>query len=382
MEITDARELSNMALVDEVGRLAGREREASVAFIVHVAEFDARRLYAEAGFTSTYRYCIDVLHLSEDAAWNRIDAGRAARAYPVILEMLVAGTLSPTTARMLRPHLTPDNHRELLAAASGKSKRGVEALLAARFPLPDAPSVVRPLGPKVVPDASENPKDTAAPTAASASHAPSHASSPPNASSLVLGPPTPPPVVAQRYEIRFTACAETAALLRRAQDLLAGAAPSGNLDHVFGRALALLVADLERKKAAVTDRPAAEPSDGRAGRDSRYLPAALRRTVWRRDGGQCTFVATAGRRCGERRRFEFHHGPVPSAVGGRPVAENIHLLCRAHNRYESERFYGPGREYGGIDRACSVPSGTRGCGRATRSGTGGPASEAGDRPSP
>src|SRR5262249_23524652 len=122
MKITDARELSNVALVDEVGRLARRDREVTAAFIVHIAEFDARRLYAEAGFNSTYRYCIEVLHLSEDAAWNRIDAGRAARAYPAVLEMLITGALSPATARMLRPHLTPQNHRELLAAASGKSK--------------------------------------------------------------------------------------------------------------------------------------------------------------------------------------------------------------------------------------------------------------------
>jgi hypothetical protein len=368
MKITDARELSNMALVDEVGRLAGREREATVAFIVHVAEFDARRLYAEAGFTSTYRYCIDVLHLSEDAAWNRIDAGRAARAYPVILEMLVAGALSPTTARMMRPHLTSDNHRELLAAASGKSKREVEALLAARFPRPDAPSVVRPLGPKVM---------TAAPIAApiatvianTSATAPreTSASAASPLSALITDPRVLPPPPIDRYEIRFTACAATAALLRRAQNLLAGTAPSGDLDRVFRRALALLVSDLERKKAAVTDRPTARPSDGRAGRDSRFLPAAVRRTVWQRDGGQCAFVTTDGRRCGERCRLEFHHGPVPFAVGGRPVAENIHLLCRAHNRYESERFYGPGREYGGIDRACSLPSETRGLGRATRS---------------
>jgi hypothetical protein len=42
MKITDAVELSNVALVDELGRLAGREREVTVAFIVYLAEFDAR----------------------------------------------------------------------------------------------------------------------------------------------------------------------------------------------------------------------------------------------------------------------------------------------------------------------------------------------------
>jgi hypothetical protein len=41
-------------LVRELTRLAGVEREATVAFLVHLAEFDARRLYAGAGFTSTF----------------------------------------------------------------------------------------------------------------------------------------------------------------------------------------------------------------------------------------------------------------------------------------------------------------------------------------
>jgi uncharacterized membrane protein YccC len=50
-------------------------------------------------------------------------------------------------------------------------------------------------------------------------------------------------VSAQRYEVRFTASAETHDLLRRAQDLLGHAVPSGDLGQVFDRALALLVAD-------------------------------------------------------------------------------------------------------------------------------------------
>src|SRR5205814_1079172 len=49
--------------------------------------------------------------------------------------------------------------------------------------------------------------------------------------------------------------------------------------------------------------------------------------------------------------LEFHHGPVPFAAGGKATAANIHLLCRAHNRYESEQYFGPMRERGGTDRA-------------------------------
>lgn len=45
--------------------------------------------------------------------------------------------------RLLARHLTPENHEELLAAASGKGKQAVEELLARRFPQPDVPPLVR-----------------------------------------------------------------------------------------------------------------------------------------------------------------------------------------------------------------------------------------------
>jgi hypothetical protein len=61
--------------------------------------------------------------------------------------------------------------------------------------------------------------------------------------------------------------------LRAAQALLRHQVPDGDVATVLGRALTLLVADLERKKAAVTDRPrpsragagAAPPASGERG---------------------------------------------------------------------------------------------------------------------
>jgi hypothetical protein len=134
--------LTDDALTAELARLAGREREATAALIVHLAEFDARRLYEGAGYASMFAYCRAVLRLSEDAAYNRIKAARAARLYPAILGMLAEGSLSPTTVRLLAAHLTVENHEALLAAAAGKGKQDVEVLLARWFPQPDvAPSV-------------------------------------------------------------------------------------------------------------------------------------------------------------------------------------------------------------------------------------------------
>jgi hypothetical protein len=147
------------------------------------------------------------------------------------------------------------------------------------------------------------------------------------------------PLAPERYEIRFTASAETREKLRVAQDLLGHAIPSGDIAQLFDRALTLLVADLSRKKFAATGRP--RRSRGQSD-ESRNTPAEVRRAVGARDQRRCAFVAPNGRRCDERRFLEFHH-VIPYAAGGLPTAENIQLRCRAHNGYEVDHFFGPGK---------------------------------------
>src|SRR5712692_5270209 len=219
MKINIPSHLSDAELVAAVKSLAGRECEATAHLIAHLAELDARRLYLGAGFSSLFTYCTEVLRLSEAEAYNRIDAARAARRFPVILDRLAEGSLNITTVRVLASCLTADNHLELLAAASGKSRRAVEELLAQRFPQPDVASSVRKLPtPRVVP---------AQPLAVASATAPSM-----TAAEAYVTPPAPPvpaavprraviaPLAPDRYEIRFTASAEACEKLRLAQDML------------------------------------------------------------------------------------------------------------------------------------------------------------------
>src|SRR5437667_12229296 len=131
--------LSNEELLAEVTRLAGCEREATAALIAHLAEFDARRLYLGLGFSSLFAYCTEALRLSEHEAFNRIEAARAARKFPVILGLLSAGSVNLTAVRLLAPHLTPENCERTLAAAPAKTKREVEELVARLTPKPDVP---------------------------------------------------------------------------------------------------------------------------------------------------------------------------------------------------------------------------------------------------
>jgi hypothetical protein len=335
--------LADDALTAELGLLAGREREATAAFIVHLAEFDARRLYEGAGHQSMFSYCRAVLCLSEDAAYNRIKAARAVRLFPAIVAMLTDGRLGLTTVRLLAPHLTVENHEKLLAAAAGKGKQDVEELLARWFPQPDVSPSVRKLPSRVV--VTEAAASCAAkapppgPLVATSSTIAGAGGVGGISSVLPSKPALVRPLAPERYEIRFTAAAETRDLLREAPDLLGHAVPTGDLAAVFHRALTALVADLKRRKFGATSRP-------RPGHESdpgsQTVPAAVRREVAARDASRCAFVSKDGHRCGARRFLEFHH-VVARAVGGAATVANIQLRCRAHNGYEVDLFFGPGK---------------------------------------
>jgi hypothetical protein len=342
MTINTLAHLSDGDVIAAVARLARCEREATVQLVAHLSELDARRLYLAAGFSSLFAYCCEVLRLSEHETYHRIEAARAARRFPVILEVLSKGAINLTTVRLLSTHLTDSNHRELLAEASHRSKREVEELVARHFPRPDVVSTVRKLP-------ATRPTSDAAAVAAPALPAP-------RATLPAPAPPSRPAVIAplapSRYEIRFTASAGTREKLRQAQDLLRHAIPSGDPGEIMDRALTLLLEDLARKKPALVKEP--RPKQQPAASGSRHIPARVRREVWLRDGGRCAFASPgSGRRCAARGFLEFHH-VRPYGAGGEATVQNIQLRCRAHNGYEADLFYGARCQLG-PDRVDNVP---------------------------
>jgi hypothetical protein len=326
--------LTNTELAEELVRLARSGRETTVCLVTHLAEFEARDLHLAAGFPSLFAYCTEVLRHSEHEAYHRILAARTARGFPRILAMLADGTLSLTTVRLLSPHLTEASADRLLDAAAGRSKRQVEEPVASHAPQPDVPASVRKVPVKSTHVASAT---TIEPETLSMSLTSATTVQP---SALLTSPSRPAvvrPLAPERYEVRFTASAETCAKLKRAQDLLRHAIPNGDTAAIVDRALTLLVADLERKKFSATERPRR-----RRASDPRTPTAEVKRAVSRRDAKRCAFVSKDGHRCEERGFLEFHH-VIPAAMGGEFTVENIQLRCRAHNGYEADLFYGAGR---------------------------------------
>ena len=340
--------LPDQALLEGLKSLVARDRQHSAELVAHLAEVERRKLYRPAGFSSLFVYCVHELHMSEAVAYKRIRAARVVRRFPFVLEAIADGSLHLDALKRLAPSLNDHNVQELVEAASHRTTREVELLLAERFPKPDAPTVLRPLLPPVprpfgevgVEEAgagAEHGATSAAQLAArpvvdiSRTEPPKHIGSP-----VAIEPyPHLAPLSPGRFVLQVTLDQNTHDLLQRAKELLAAVQPGCNAAQVLERALRGLVASLEQQKFGDTDAPRArKPSC-----DTRHIPAEIKRQVAERDGKQCTFVSEQGTRCPERAILEFDH-TRPVALGGRSTLENLRLRCRAHNQFEAELLYG------------------------------------------
>ena len=96
---------------------------------------------------------------------------------------------------------------------------------------------------------------------------------------------------------------------------------------------------LEAKRFGKTKKPRKSLEDADTSPGVRGISAPVRRFVWARDGGRCTFENGDGRRCTARDGLHFHHDE-PYGLGGGRGPENIRLLCKVHNDYMAELDYG------------------------------------------
>lgn len=405
METLRLTEVPDAEILARVQRLVQGERRMIAELLVHLGEIDHRKLYLRESCSSLFVYCTQVLHLSEHAAYFRIEAARLARRFPAILAAVERGDVHLTALRLLAPLLTPENHVELLASARHKTKSELREIIARIHPQPDVPARVRRLPGAVrevpasaggahttVKGAGVTSADASGAAVASAdaggaavanadasgaavanADAGGTASAAASGKELVLEPPRAPrraevvPLAPERFKVQFTAGAATHRKLRRAQELLRHRIPNGDIGQIIDQALDVLVHELERKKFAATDRPrrqvaigattkrapavagspapprTAPPRTAPLDRATRHIPADVKRAVWMRDQGRCAFRSPGGARCSAQGPLEFDH-IRPHADGGNATIENVRLLCRAHNHYEARQFFGVWQE--------------------------------------
>jgi hypothetical protein len=340
--LLSASRLTTDALFAKIETIATQERDKTTELVAHLAELIGRKTDLGEGWGPVYEYCRAHLHLSEDAAYNRVAAARAVRRFPAILDHLAAGWVNVTIVKVLAPVLTEENHVSLLKEARHRRRSEVEVIVARVAPRPETPGKIRKLParpplPSAAPLGEARPESPAAVdehgagrTDVSGGAASEHEPARP-------APFRPPvkPVAPARFRLDVTVGQEAHDALRFLQDMLAREIPGSDVSKVVEHALVATAREVRRRKMAATDQPG-KARGIEAG--SRGVAVSVRRIVWKRDGARCTFVGRHGR-CTQTRYLELHH-VHPHALGGPATAGNLTLRCRAHNAYESEQVYG------------------------------------------
>ena len=337
--LVSLRHLSDAALVAGLENSLTRERDETATVVAHLAELDTRDVFLREGYPSLFVHCRDALGMSEGEAYNRIEVARTARRFPVVLDMLADGRLHLTAARLLAPHLTLDNHCEVLGSARGKTKLEIQEIVARLSPRPDVPASVRRL-PAPHPESSPQVATPVSPT-------PLVAPAPeimPAASTAAIGTDALTrgvhagitPLSPDRYKLEVTISGETLEKMRLAKDTLSHAVPTGDDAAILARAFDALLEKVAKQKFAATEKPRVSRGTKSGTQDT---TAAVKRAVWVRDLGRCRYIGPNGHRCDERRFVEFHHTD-PRALGGEASVDLIELRCRRHNDYEGRLYFG------------------------------------------
>jgi 5-methylcytosine-specific restriction endonuclease McrA len=284
-----------------------------------------------------HQFCIGALGMSEDSAEKRIRVSRITREHPALFPAIADGRLHLSGVLLLAPVLSTANAEHLVHAALRKSCAQIREMLAMWFPKPEPVEQVT-----FAADATTS--DAPAASAEPATKRVEELSGTPDSFAIPAESPQRPasfarftPVAPGRYAIEGRVDQALVEKLQRSQELLSHGGKSCQLAELLELAADLLLAHAERKRFGATDRPRKCTSDGENG----YITPEVKREVHDRDGGQCTFVSDTGRRCESRSNIEYDH-VQPVARSGGSGADNVRLLCRAHNQLRAEQTFGAG----------------------------------------
>jgi hypothetical protein len=288
-------------------------------FLVALADFDRQRLWVKLGHASVFYYLHRDLKLSKGAAHYRKVAARLIQEFPEVIGPFREGKLCISSVVELARVITPENSTDVLPRFFYLSKQEAKAVAVEICPAAVVPrrEVVTEL-PRAVPF---HPDET------------------PLAHFVQAAPQAVPmqsePLTPNLQRLNMTVSKQFIDKLAAARKGQGHAQPGASAEKVIEAALDLLLAQQARRRAEVkkpqkNPRPAKNPS---------HVPAAVRREVWSRDDGKCTWSLDSGGTCGSTTRLEIDH-VVPRGRGGPSTVENCRLTCAAHNQLAARQAYG------------------------------------------
>ncbi len=276
--------LSDNALLAQTKKLAHLEQQLQVTVIDHLREIHTRRLYLSRGFSSLFDYVVRELGYTDSAAARRINTMHLCAEFEEVREGLQDGSFTLSTVRPLGT-----GRYEMKVVIDAECHRGLERLRGLL-------SHVDPhmtLGQLVGRLAREG---------------------------LDRHDPGRPPRRQRAGSRPVSGDQTSAAKSQRNPGGGAGSAPRRPVQPA----------------RSVTSPPKRSASNSRA------IPMAIKRRVWQRDDGRCSYVdPRTGRRCASRHLLQIDH-QIPYALGGSAEPGNLRLLCFAHHRHRHRGHASPG----------------------------------------
>ncbi|BDG01798.1 HNH endonuclease [Anaeromyxobacter oryzae] len=341
----NARDSSN-----RLSELLRRERHAMAAFLVALADFDAKRLWLELGYPSLFTYLNRELGLSKSAAFYRKTAAELIQRFPELVEPLEDGKLCLSTVGELAQVLTPENRDQVIPRFLHLSKQEARSVVAELKPVERPPrrevvTTVRLAA--AAPPSARDPEPAAALELGALATARVIAPGSPaelvdakvdtrtvNAPVSRTTPPTFEPLTAELRRMHLTVTKRLEAKVAAAKEALSHSHPGASTEVILEAALDLLLDRAEKRKGLV-EKPRREKRPSRPD----HIPAEVKRAVWVRDDGCCRWALENGGTCGSRHRLQYDH-IQPKALGGKSTIENVRLLCARHNLLAARKIFG------------------------------------------
>lgn len=356
MPIQAVHPLSNHDLLFSLKKLVQEERRLTQEILGKIHEVEKRKLYAELGYPSIYEWLVKDLGYSHGAAYRRLQASRLLATLPETAESLQSGSTNLTTLSQVQSAIRSEEKRRgeklalqekkiLVEQVKYKSSQETEGLLAQIFPeSKPQQDTIRPLNQNDVRlsvTLTQKQLSKLRRVQELASHSLFNAS---------LGE------IIEMLAEQFIR-AKDPLVKNTVRRHRAGSSNSQDVRGKGARKQAALATTTPRMSAP--DSPADSSADSSTKRQNRpkkdilssrnparkiqkdrSLPASVKKQIWRRDGGACTYKhPLSGKICGSRSQIEIDH-IRPRALGGGDEVNNLRCLCRTHNLLMAERSLG------------------------------------------
>ncbi len=298
--------LSDVNLLSQIRSLAAEERKLTTQVLELLREVERRRLFAGQGFSSLFEYAVKELGYSEASASRRINSMRLLKDVPGAAALIEKGALNLSTLSSVQCFLkrderakgraySPAEKRDLLSKMENRSARECEKILVEISP------------------------ESAKPKLQSRA------------------------VLPGQTELRVVASDALMQKFEKIKGLLAHSHPNLELPELLELLADRTLEGIDPEKkgerraksVAVKVVRSVLSSPTPTSESGRYVSAPVRRQVWQRDGGKCTFVSPeTGRKCESLFGLEVDH-ILPVALGGGSDLDNLRLLCSCHNKWEA-----------------------------------------------